>query len=979
MAGRSPENSDYLDFYKQQEKTTRDREFIDSHTDHWVHGLPRLHSVMTYSPHELAFEKSFYYNKQKNTERYFSPEVSMSELNTQTQPKTRLSSQRSTEGMNDSPETSDYASTFKNDQHASPFSGLLHFPAFSYTLPGQLAPQGLSQYVYQAHFEVGEITYMFGGLCVDPLQGLRQLGILRSTDISRISIHLPCEMPPFVNKEVLMSPVVCQNLSFITFNPTRSTVAAHDLSTFEDLYPAHLCEMRGTQISDHQVFFSGGFEVKVDSVTYMDDIDRWIVRKSIVLNKNGYILDVRRLNFTKIDLKSKLELYFGGRLGAALVSSCFAANASRKDNLLLLPAAMNSASSNGKLAFNTAEVEPVDSFFENDLKTPVSKVVDSDIEASTPVTLIATANTSTLSANASTLSANTSTLSANTSTLSSLVSTANTNSSNCKSSTARSSISRHASSRGTDASILRSVTSASSSSKVSARPSDSKSPTNHSASGSTSHKMSSVFLKSSKLFHRSASVRQGNHGSSYSNHVKQHRSRQQGSRPTSPLLPTKKSSHSRSASSESPDSDSSTSSAQTTLEVKIASPQPRKVTLLDKDDGKPDIMAVSSPVDSEESDNYQGYMLNDALKVGVLLVCLYIVGGFTFAEDDSDVKTFVACNDLLKIELIIDDARRCVFHPEALLFSLSPHKGDDIWPEPRGYFAAVLIDNYRDQDACDLDHTTIFEQNDNDSAKSYSNLSDVISSSERSTAKSSRSTNGNVYFERKSLIVQGGVDENYNVFSDFHVFNFSTGTWLIMLTYAFDYFDVPKQPFEDEVSEKLTFENQLADPELKDAELRCCHHKAMLCSIHGKESLVFVGGLTNDYLRHFDKSPYKSERFDVSRLSRLLFSSTNSNLLRLPVLNLNSQLWRFTRFFYDLTETISQDAMDMLMSKEYLRNSRLSLTGGAFSIVGKQLTLCHGFAEFVPEKSEDFGKIEQDLGSRTILLGGHFHLIYPGI
>lgn len=106
-------------------------------------------------------------------------------------------------------------------------------------------------------------------------------------------------------------------------------------------------------------------------------------------------------------------------------------------------------------------------------------------------------------------------------------------------------------------------------------------------------------------------------------------------------------------------------------------------------------------------------------------------------------------------------------------------------------------------------------------------------------------------------------------------------------------------------------------------------------------------------------------------------SSTNSNLLRVPVLNLQSQTWKFSRFFYDLTGRVSPQAMDLLMGTDYLRNARICTYGGAFSIVEKQITICHGMVEFSPEKAKDYPKLAKGLGADSILLGGHCHLTFP--
>ncbi|OVF10072.1 hypothetical protein A9F13_03g02112 [Clavispora lusitaniae] len=211
------------------------------------------------------------------------------------------------------------------------------------------------------------------------------------------------------------------------------------------------------------------------------------------------------------------------------------------------------------------------------------------------------------------------------------------------------------------------------------------------------------------------------------------------------------------------------------------------------------------------------------------------------------------------------------------------------------------------------------------------------------------------------------------------MYSFATGKWDTMSTYVFDYYNIPKQPYEDEKTEDLQLENQVKAPELVEADFRSCHHRAHIYSEDGTDYVFFLGGFQNDYLRHFDKTPYTSNKFDVSRISKFSFSSTNSNLLRIPVLNVRSQRWKFSRFFYDLSECVTPQAMEILMGNDFMRNTRTSFHGGAFSLVGKQITICHGIVEFVPEKKEDFGKISKHLNATTVLLGGHTHLTFPNM
>lgn len=71
--------------------------------------------------------------------------------------------------------------------------------------------------------------------------------------------------------------------------------------------------------------------------------------------------------------------------------------------------------------------------------------------------------------------------------------------------------------------------------------------------------------------------------------------------------------------------------------------------------------------------------------------------------------------------------------------------------------------------------------------------------------------------------------------------------------------------------------------------------------------------------------------------------------------------------------------MDLLMGNPYFRNSRMVFYGGGCSILGKQITLCHGMVDFVSEKAEYFDRYKDQLKSDVIMSGCHCHLSYPSM
>lgn len=237
------------------------------------------------------------------------------------------------------------------------------------------------------------------------------------------------------------------------------------------------------------------------------------------------------------------------------------------------------------------------------------------------------------------------------------------------------------------------------------------------------------------------------------------------------------------------------------------------------------------------------------------------------------------------------------------------------------------------------------------------------------------------YFKGKALLIQGGVNENYETFSDFYLYVFETGKWQTMSTYTYDYFNSPLQPYEDDDISKLTQENAKADTELIEAELRSCHHHALYYQNEGRDYLFFMGGLNNDYLRKFDNedNPYTSDKFDVLRLSRFQFASRNYFVSRNMVLNLQTQTWRFLRYYYNVNHVINESFLSKILENPSWINARICNLGGSFTLSGKTITIGHGLMIPVPEKKEDFEKLSDSYPTSTLLWGGYFSWTFPGL
>ncbi|RLV96162.1 hypothetical protein JA1_000300 [Spathaspora sp. JA1] len=406
----------------------------------------------------------------------------------------------------------------------------------------------------------------------------------------------------------------------------------------------------------------------------------------------------------------------------------------------------------------------------------------------------------------------------------------------------------------------------------------------------------------------------------------------------------------------------------------------------------------------------------------IISVVVFVYGGFIKDDVNEDgVQQFRATSDLLKIELSTrnnDDKRGLggfVFLPEALVSNVgTPDAGHfDIfveegeWPKPRGYFASVLID-YQDgnlEENCALDvsierpnsPTCILQPgmvgpNSSSSIQLTNDLPSAggggIETGENtgttaftcgSTINESEISQAEQYLSNKALLVQGGCDESNNFFSDFWLFVFQTGKWERLNTFVYDSFNIPLEGDEDDDLDKYKPEYEVEQPELKEAELRSCHHTVMYYKNEERDYLFFIGGLRQDYLRNFDSSPYKSDKFDVSRFSRFPIVTDNSIFVRISVLNIQTQTWRFMKYYYDIKHTITRRFVEKTSKIPGLMHARLCNLGGVVCMSEKMIIIGDGFAVLTPEKKNILEEMKKAFPFDELLFGGNILITFPGL
>lgn len=1007
--------------------------FVAAHTRGWQHGVQIPQTVLKYFPYEsadqathTAFELDM-----------FAPCLDVGEVNNALAAASRRRSSVR-------PLTRTDTAGFDPQAPVSLFSGYCSVPNTSLNIPNSLRQRRkasgamsttLPQLCYQMHHNVGELSYTFGGIYTCEETSLKMLGLPRDTAPDRISVHFDCMLPPHVLYNILTSPYLVPNTELYIFNPVRGTISVEDGVVLQEHFPGHISCLSSTQVSERHVFFYGGFSISVELVEYVNDCDRWIVRKRLRMNPHGYILDTVTLKFQKILLKPKDRLLpYPGRVGNSLISNVYQKydHDSEYPARVPLPPVFSDNETGfaelppfvapPKLTFlpRAGKPEPFRLPELATVHTSISLVAGHASDLDLPsVSKTGTELSQTVSSQNTPRSPQTAPISLQNASKHSHTSSSMSQAGNIASQNATA---------ASAAPKLRSRGSEPISTRLTPVLANLKSGVS-TTEPSSMQKMTNALSKLSRLFHRSHHKTPSTPSAkpvplhpllnSYSSQVKQHRSNSQHSNSSRPASPIKASTVPIVAAERSfprvssptylsADSHSDLSSE---YEFKVArkspsisvngrSPAPRGPLVL-----KETLLASSETSSVSDEAKYaeetqlvaegsvsssRNVLFTDSIvKAGILSVSVFVFGGF-ICEDAEPHQRFHATQEFLKIELMIQEEMQSIrFLEEAVVFSLGkdmkcPISGEAVvypesWPSPRGYFASALI-NYSlgFNNNCEW-----FAAAQNQ--RSSSPFSDDVSNSDQSFETSPEKPHLRVklekngsYFYNKALLVQGGCD-NSSVFSDFYLFVFNTGQWQTFSTYTRDYFNTPLAPDADDDLEYYTRHNLVRDPQLVEAELRACHHTALYYQNEEHDYLFFMGGFSNDYLRNFDKEPYQSEKFDVSRLARFQVGTSNDVISRVAVLNLQTQTWLFLRYHYDILRVVSQGFALRVATELAWKNARFLNHGGLISLTGKVITLCQGLVTVVPEKKTDFARLQRELSNGALLFGGHAHFVFPSL
>lgn len=920
-------DSNFLETQKFLEKNSQNPDFSRS-SDKWIHNPPPPYSVYKYIQSRRFSDRL---DINKTNDAFYKPIAVFEPLSHQS---TRTSSDpRAPPVSPDNKDMMDKLQTIDGSPHA--FAGLLTVPRISMQNPaGADQPaQQIGALTYHQHIPLGETAYVFGGLYSHQGLDFSHVGLPKDVDISKVSVHLPVDLPPHIDRDILASPYLVPNSLFYLFNSDRGSLNVVTHLSYN--CPYDLCSATYTIISPRHIFVFGGFRVVIKLVQHNQHSDRWVMEKDIVMNDVAYVLDVMTLKFTTITLNKRPEKeavtdtnFEISRIGNALEANMY-------EKIILDDTA------------NSTRTGTPSNFMDSSHLRPYIPTSDSPSKSGTTSPVLKPRTSS--SAGSHTFTVNKTAMHGKSHLHSESATPVSTNSSN------------HGKlhKQSTDSDSLKSRSRGSHSSKESKKTG---------TLGKVIDRIHHSLPSRQTSPHDKAETTSPNHqhmtmASSYSNQVKQHRSNS-GSMNSRPVSPTPQ------------------HTMHSPKPISLQREENKSVTIDDE-------LSIARELDEACSCGSCEYCIslgraprspNDLhgdtfVKPGSSLTSVYVFGGFV-----KNGAKFEASNDLLRIDLVCNgEFFSNNLQKEAIIYKVKLHDSSN-YPSPRGFFASTLVnDSKEDEEDCDWNQITrpwspnsIFDDE-------TSSSNSIQTSNSRHHTKSFKIKTPEEFFSSKALLVQGGCNENRETFANMYIFKFQTGKWEDFSTYCYNYFDKPKNPTDDEFTEELIKSNEIKHPDLIEAELRASHHTALYYSKPGRELVFFVGGFSNHYLRHVDPEPYESDKFDVSRLAKFVYPASNSEVCRILVYNLKTQTWGFYKYYYDFRRSVSGQVIDTLQKVPQFMNANVYYHGSGVSLEGKSITICNGLIIPVADKKDDYEYVSQLFPGESVMLGCYLQITFPSL
>ncbi|CAI5759329.1 unnamed protein product [Candida verbasci] len=1030
-------NNNSPPFVSREQIIDDEKKFISEHKEHWIHGFNIPYSILKYNLCHDSTAKSKYRGMDSNLQYMFVPKMSLDKVehsisNRKDSDLSTLSSNIDrTYNKDDDELDADVKHALNKDHSGGAFSGYLNVPRLCVNIPQSFKMNknllrqmsDIPKICFQNQFALNDLIYIFGGICVTRFSNFRHLGLPNDIDISKISVEFQYDLPPFIERKILLSPFMQPNTHFVAYNTSRGTVTYLDTSQMKD-FPGQFSSMISTQITPRHFFLYGGFKIEDIAIRYVPEIDRWVLKKKIVLNENGFIIDVVTLKFTKILLEKNNDSVALGRLGASICSNIYELHDFRKT---IIKEPMNHRATSPA---NSEKQQPPNSSNSSSLKSN-EKQSNSNTSSRSTTEKQSQSNSLHHSSSRST----TEKQSPNDLHQSTSISRTKSQSVSIPE-TSKTSVNIPEPHKSNTASAITKLRSTTTTNSINTTDSNVSSAASTSSSSS---KMSNVLSKSTRIFHRhkhDSNIKSPNPlKHSYSEKVREKRSNSlttnsgNSSRATSPVpnkqqttnnitpTPTITPSQSQSTTTQThpklyvqtentiKSSESEVSSDTDSLDLNSQnSPKPydrREIIEVVRQNKNKENNRASQVFDTASSANSDEEKSEDVLfkdTSSISNISVFIFGGFILDKDGR----FIATNDFLKIDLPTKEEptylANIMFVNEALVSKIGTNSescdiliGDDCWPESRGYSAYCLVDNNLMEEACAVDagEPEMLEPSfqvgglkrsmSPDPVNGYTknNSFQIQKSTSVTSDDTVESSRIKAYFDRREFIIQGGCDNNQNFYGDFYRFSFIKCKWEKMTTYAYDYFNITHDGEED--GSLYTKENEIENPILKEAELRGCHHTALYYNNGRRSCLFFVGGVRADLIRFYEKEPYKTDKFNVSTFGRLPISTNNPNLMRVAALDIQTQTWKFMKYFFDTNHALTKSYVEKVTRNPIYTNARQSHIGGHCVLTGKTITVGQGMVQLAPEKRENFEKLKKELPITELLWGGLIQITFPGL
>lgn len=806
---------------------------------------------------------------------------------------------------------------------------------------GETEPYPLEHTYFQLCFHscvpIDGFKYTFGGVCTGKGNDFSHLGLPLNVDPQRVSVYFPCELPPFVQKDVLVNPYFEGNQLMFILNSLGTTVSIVKPKKMSK--PYRLLQASSCKISTTHVLIYGGYELCVKSVQYIGEIDRWVIEKDLIMNKDVYLFDSRKLKFSQMRINLSSESVQLGCIGGCILSDYSDVN---------------------NFSVEQADDSSLNLVFGQD-ETPMSENVSLYKRFLNQV-----------------------------SKENEVASNTQTERESHSASTTTESTSRNMS-LGKDVSEQSSSTLAKLGIPSSMPIAHVKNYSNLSPSipfgrifGRNNQRRSNNLNKSTNS---NSSTAQGYNTSGESKSMS-------SSRPVSSSLGAR--SGLNGSSIHPPQSPSDSLASQNSY---IKSNSGQKSGLISEDRKVSGQESYFENTENLSRENYfeRGTKVFDGKKIqhqaelrnnrvqgdsdGSTTITVFVFGGFICREYEK-YKRFIASSDLIEIKISYENAPysakfreiadvRFIGSDETIMKgeSFSP-----MWPTARGFCALALIDNTTNENCLWNVASPSDSEYNSDTDKVHSYLSSTSSASSASSQRKVRNYLGSQNYNSlslrgKAMMVHGGCNEKYETFSDLYLFFFDTGRWQLLSTYIYDFGNAENTSVADE--DPQNGEQSVSyGPGLLDAELRCCHHQAIYFKNDDRDYIIFLPGFSNEFLKHFDKEPYTSDKCDVSEFIDYDLGKTSGSLQRIPVLQVQTQTWKFLKYS---ASTKCASTIKNFMDRE--AETKLFASAGAINLYGKRITFCHGIISYLPKNKT---KTENGFPkSKYILLGAVSQIIFP--